>query len=211
MKGRYCVSGGQVCLKLHDLIRWIPDGVHYRRGKNSAWQCVIMVAFCILHPDVMRFKQDPSVGIGIFYLPIKSQTLNICRAVKLLSAVEQPILKCNKYTGIEYIQIISKHQSTNFVSPVLVFLCTKSLSKVGNSEIFWCTYEWGQFGTSAHSADMSFPQMMNLLGYGADESLLLTLLEEEKMALRVFHHLLVAESRMISFAEPVLYHPSRAR
>ena len=85
----------------------------------------IEVTVCILDPDVMRFRHDPLVGIHIFYLAIKSQILNRCRAVKLLTVVQHPILKFNKYTMYEYILIISEHQSTNFMSPVVFNLCTE--------------------------------------------------------------------------------------
>jgi hypothetical protein len=86
---------------------------------------VIKVTFRILDLDVMRFRHDPLVGIGIFYLAIKSQTLNRCRAVKWLMVVRQPILKFNKYIVKEYILIGSEHESTKFGSPVLFILCTE--------------------------------------------------------------------------------------
>ena len=86
---------------------------------------VIEVTVCILDLDVMRFRHDPLVDICIFYLTIKSQTLNRCRAVKWLTVVQQPILKFNKYTVYEYVLIISEHQSTNFMSPVVFNLCTE--------------------------------------------------------------------------------------
>ena len=84
---------------------------------------VIVVTLRILDPDVMRFRHDPLVGIGIFYLAIKSQTLNRSRVVKWLTVLQQPILELNKYTVKEYILIISKHESTNFMSPVIFNLC----------------------------------------------------------------------------------------
>ena len=84
---------------------------------------VIEVTLRILDPGVMRFRHDPLVGIGIFYLAIKSQMLNRCRAVKWLTVVQQPILKFNKYTVYEYVLIISEHQSTTFMSPVIFNLC----------------------------------------------------------------------------------------
>ena len=80
---------------------------------------VIEVTVCILDPDVMSFRHDPLVGIGIFYLAIKSQTLNRSRVVKWLTVIQQPILELDKYTVKEYILIVSEHESTNFVSPVL--------------------------------------------------------------------------------------------
>ena len=86
---------------------------------------VIEVTVCILEPDVMRFRHDPLVGIRIFYVAIKSQTLNRCRVVKWLMVVQQPMLKFNKYTVYEYILIVSEHQSTNFMSPVVFNLCTE--------------------------------------------------------------------------------------
>ena len=97
---------------------------------------VIEVTVCILDPDVMRFRHDLLVGISIFYLAIKSQTLNRCRAVKWLTVVQQPILKLNKYTVYDYILIISEHQSTNFIYEVVFNLCTEKLSNVGNSGIY---------------------------------------------------------------------------
>ena len=39
--------------------------------------------------------------------------------------VQQLILKFNKYTVYEYIVIISEHQSTHFLSPVLLNLGTE--------------------------------------------------------------------------------------
>jgi len=135
-KDRYCFPGGHALLKLEDLVRWSPVGVLYRKRRNTALEGVIKVTVRILDPDVMRFRPDPLVGIGIFYLAIKSQMLNRCRAVKWLMVVQQPIRKLNIYNVYQCILIISEHQSTNFVSPVLFNLCTESLSKIGNSEIF---------------------------------------------------------------------------
>ena len=90
---------------------------------QSALGGVIEVTVRILDPDVMRFRHDPLVGIAIIYLGIKSQMLNRCRAVEWLTVVQQPTLKFNKYNVYEYILIISEHQSTNFMSPVLLSLC----------------------------------------------------------------------------------------
>jgi hypothetical protein len=75
---------------------------------------VIEVTFGILNPDVMRFRHDPLVGIGIFYLAIKSLMLKRYRAVKWLTVVRQPILKVNPYTVKEYILSVSEHESTHF-------------------------------------------------------------------------------------------------
>ena len=97
---------------------------------------VILFTLNILDPDVMSFRHDPLVGIGIFYLAIKTKTLNRSRVVKWLTLVQQPILELNKDTAKVYILIISEHESTNFGSPVLFNLSAESLSKVGNSEIF---------------------------------------------------------------------------
>ena len=80
---------------------------------------MILITLHILDPDVMRFRHDPLVGIGIFYLAIKSQTLNRSGVVKWLMVIQQPILEFNKYTVKEYILIISEHKPTHFVSPVL--------------------------------------------------------------------------------------------
>ena len=79
---------------------------------------VILFTLRILDPDVMSFKHDPLVGIGIFYLAIKSQTLNRSRVVKWLTVIQQPILEFDKYTVKEYILILSEHKSTNIVSAV---------------------------------------------------------------------------------------------
>jgi hypothetical protein len=84
----------------------------------------------------MSFRHDPLVGIGIFYLAIKSQMLNRGRVVKWLMVIQQPILELNKYTINECILIISEHETTNFIAPVLINLGKELLSKVGNSEIF---------------------------------------------------------------------------
>ena len=97
---------------------------------------VILFTLHILDPDVMSFRHDPWVGIGIFYLAIKSQTLNRCRAVKWLTVIQQPILELNNDNVYEYILIISEHKSTNFMSPVLFNLQLELLSKVGNSDLF---------------------------------------------------------------------------
>jgi len=43
---------------------------------------VILFTLLILDPDGISFRYDPLVGIGIFYLAIKSQTLNRSRVVK---------------------------------------------------------------------------------------------------------------------------------
>ena len=86
---------------------------------------VIEVTVHILDPDAMIFRHDPLVGIRIFYLAIKSQTLDRWRAVKWLTVVQQPILKFNKYTVYEYILIISELRSTNFMSSVVFNLCTE--------------------------------------------------------------------------------------
>jgi hypothetical protein len=83
---------------------------------------VILFTLRILDPDVMSFRHDPLVGIGIFYLAIKSQMLNRSQVVKWLTVKQQPILELNKYTVYEYVLIISENESTNFVSPVLINL-----------------------------------------------------------------------------------------
>jgi hypothetical protein len=86
---------------------------------------VVKVTFRILDPEVMRFRLDHLDGIGILYHAIKSQMLNRCSAVKWLVVVQQPIVMFDKYTAYEYNLIISKHQSTNVVSRVLLtFVCT---------------------------------------------------------------------------------------
>jgi hypothetical protein len=84
---------------------------------------VILFTLRILDLDVMSFRHDPLVGIGIFYLAVKSQTLNRSRVVKCLTVIQQPILEFNKYTVKEYILIVSKQQSTNLASPGLFNLC----------------------------------------------------------------------------------------
>jgi hypothetical protein len=84
---------------------------------------VILITLHIQDPDVMSFRHDPWVGISIFYLAIKSQTLNRSRVVKWLMVIQQPIPQFNEYTVYEYILIISEHEPTNFVSPVLINSC----------------------------------------------------------------------------------------
>jgi len=101
--GQYCSSSGQDMLILENLIRWSPATEWYRKRRNLALEGVIEVAFHILDTDVMRFRHHPLVGIGIFSLAIKSQTLNRCRAVTWFTVVQQLILKWNKYTVYEYI------------------------------------------------------------------------------------------------------------
>jgi len=71
------------------------------------------------------------------------QMINRSRAVKWLTVVQQPIRKFDKYTVYEYIVIISEHQSTNFLSPVVFNLYTEWLFKVGNFEIYWYISESG--------------------------------------------------------------------
>jgi hypothetical protein len=97
---------------------------------------VIVLTLHTLDPDVMSFRHDSLVGIGIFYLAIKSQTLNRSRVVKWWMVIQQPILELNKYTVKEYILMVSEHESTSFVSSDLFNLCVEKLSKVGNSEVF---------------------------------------------------------------------------
>ena len=106
-------------MKLEDLIWRSPADVYYRKRRNSALEGVIKVTVRILDSDVMRFGHDPLVGIGIFYLAIKSQTLNRQRTVEWLTVVQQSILKFDEYAVEEYILIISERQCTNFLSPVL--------------------------------------------------------------------------------------------
>jgi len=142
---------------------------------------VINVTFCILDPHVISFRHDPLVGIGIFYLAIKSQMLNRCRAVKWLMVVQQAILKIDNYTVFKYILVISEYQSANFESAVLFNLCTESMSVVGISKIFSPISEWDEFDTAAHSTDMSFSQTMFLLCYRVEKWHILTMLEVYKM------------------------------
>jgi len=124
-EGRYRFSAGQAFLIMQDLIQRSPAKVWYSKRRNSAFEGVIEVTFGILDPDVLSFRHDPLVGISIFYLAIKSQTLNRCCTVKWWMVVRQPILKFNEYTAKEYILIVSEYQSSNFVFPVLLNLCTE--------------------------------------------------------------------------------------
>jgi hypothetical protein len=77
-----------------------------------------------------RTRSDGPAQLLIL-LANQSQTLNRCWVVKWLSVVQLPILEFNKCTVNQDILIISKYQSTNSVSSVLVNLSGKSLSKVG--------------------------------------------------------------------------------
>ena len=61
---------------------------------------VIVFALVILDPDVMTFKHDPLVGIGILYLTIESATLNQSRVVKWLTVIQQPILKFDNVLSV---------------------------------------------------------------------------------------------------------------
>ena len=122
---RYFIPSAKELLRLEDLIWWSPAEVQYRKRRNSSLGGVIEFILFTLHildTDVMNFRHHPLVGIAIFYLAIKSQTLNSSRVVKWLMVIQQPILEFNKYTVYEYILIISKHESTNFVSPCLINL-----------------------------------------------------------------------------------------
>jgi len=65
------------------------------------------------------------------------QMLNRSGAVDWLLVVQQSILMFAKYTIYEIILIISKHQSTTYLSIVLSNLYTEMLSKVGNPKRFW--------------------------------------------------------------------------
>jgi hypothetical protein len=128
-----------VLRKWEDLIQWSAAEVKYKKGRHSSWEGVIKIILFIWHildPNVMSFRQDPLVGIGIFYLAIMSQTFNRFRVVKWLTVIQQPILECNKYTVKEYILSISEHESTKLVSPVFFNLPAEVLPKVGNSENF---------------------------------------------------------------------------
>jgi hypothetical protein len=59
---------------------------------------VLLFTLRILDTDVMIFRHDPLVGIGIIYLAIKFQMLNSCRAVVWLTVIQQPILEFDKDT-----------------------------------------------------------------------------------------------------------------
>jgi hypothetical protein len=49
---------------------------------------VILFTLCILDADVISFRHDPLVGMGIFYIAIMSQILNRSRVVKWLTVVQ---------------------------------------------------------------------------------------------------------------------------
>jgi hypothetical protein len=124
-KRQYCIAGWQALLKLEDLILCSPAEVYYRTRRNlfkDGVIAVIPIPLGILDPDVMSFRHDPLVSIGIFYIAIKSQTLDRSRVMKWLMVVQSPILEFNRYTVNEYNPVISKHESTNFGSPVLINL-----------------------------------------------------------------------------------------
>jgi hypothetical protein len=124
---------------MENLIRWSPAEVEYRTRRKSSLEGVIEVTLFTLRkldPDVMSFRHDPLIGIGIFYGAIKSETLNRCGAVEWLTVIQLPILEFNEFTITEYIMIISEHESTKFMSSGLINFCPEELSKVGNSEIF---------------------------------------------------------------------------
>jgi hypothetical protein len=56
----------------------------------------ILFTLLILDLDVRSFRHNSLVGIGIFHLAIKSQTLNRSKVVKWLMVIQQPILELNK-------------------------------------------------------------------------------------------------------------------
>jgi len=62
---------------------------------------VILFTLRILDPDGMSFRHDCLIAIGIFYLAIKSQTLNRSRVVKWLTVIQQPIQVFSKHTVTE--------------------------------------------------------------------------------------------------------------
>jgi len=104
---------------------------------------VILFTLHLLDPDVMSFRHDPLVAIGIFYLEIKSQMLNRCRAVKWFAVIQHPIGEFDKYTVKEYILIISQHKSNNLMALVLFNVRVELLSKAMNSKLFWRESERG--------------------------------------------------------------------
>jgi hypothetical protein len=127
-KCRYFFAGWQAVLKLQDLIPRRQPDIQERNRTNSSREGVIkLIPFTlrILDPDVMSFRHDPLVSIGIFYLAIKAQMLNRSRVVKWLTVTQQPILEFLTNMFNEYILIISEHKSTNFGSPVLFNLSSE--------------------------------------------------------------------------------------
>jgi hypothetical protein len=96
---------------------------------------VILFTLHILDPDVMSFRYDPLVGIGIFYIAIKSQMVNRSGVVKWFTVIQQPIQDFNKYTVEGYILITSEHKSCDFVLPVPFNLRVELRSYVGNLNI----------------------------------------------------------------------------
>lgn len=96
---------------------------------------VMCFPLCTLAPDILRFGHDSLVGFGIFYDAFKAYMLNRRRALKVLMAVQRPILKSNNDVLYRYILIVSKHRSANSVSPALINLYIELLSTVGNVEI----------------------------------------------------------------------------
>jgi hypothetical protein len=104
---------------------------------------------------------------------------NTGRAVIWLMVVQQPSQMCNKHTGYEYIQIISEHQITNFLPPVIFNQHLELVSRVGISDRVDCISLYGWFNTSAHPSDMSTSQMIYILQYRGEESLALTMLQAE--------------------------------
>jgi len=163
------------------------------------------VTFCKLDPVVMRFRHDPLVGIGIFYLAIKSQMLNRCRAVKWSMVVQQPIVKFNKYPVYEYILIIYEHQFTNHVSQVRSNFSPNRWPKLGISKTFdaWLS--------EVNLMLIHSPQMCVSLKWSTSWD------QERKngfsgqcwmrkrLALEVFRCSLVVDSRLKTCAESILY------
>jgi hypothetical protein len=83
---------------------------------------VILFTSPIPDPDVMIFRNHPLVGIDISHVAIKFQTLKRSQAVKWLMAIEPAIVVLNESYVYLFIQIVSKCESTNIVSPVLFTL-----------------------------------------------------------------------------------------
>jgi len=65
-----------VLRKLENQIQWSPAAATYMKRKNMALKGVSEVTVYILDLAAMIFRHDPLVGVVIFYLAIKSQTLN---------------------------------------------------------------------------------------------------------------------------------------
>jgi len=82
----------------------------------------------------MSSRRDPLVGIGIFYIAVKFQTLNGSWVVEWFTVPQQPLQQRHMFSITVYIRIVSKLESTNPFSPVKFQSRPDKLNIVENAE-----------------------------------------------------------------------------